>query len=86
VLALGNSTPPRHDVAGIEAWINVSIIQKLTHHTSSVIAAVALFTLVGYVVQRLMHDSLLKRAVLIFDEFVLLCLLVYFAYELFLYL
>ena len=81
------SENPSHSGFGaIEDWVNIEIIQKLTHHTSAVIAAVALFTLVGYVVQRLMHDSFLKRAVLIFDQFVLLCLLVYFAYELFLYL
>ncbi len=71
---------------GIEAWINVRIIQRLVHHTSAVVVAVALFAMVGFVMQRLMHDSIVKRAVLIFDEIVLLGLLVYFAYELFLYL
>ena len=85
MLALGDGA--KHtDATGIEAWINIRIIQRLVHHTTGVIAAVLLFALVGFVVQRLLHDSILKRAVLIFDELVLLCLLVYFAYELFIYL
>jgi uncharacterized membrane protein YGL010W len=70
-------------LSGLEAWINLRVIQRLTHHTSSVVAAVVLFWLVGFIVQRLLHDSMIKRCVLLFDEFVLLCLFVYFAYELF---
>ena len=71
---------------GLEAWINLRIIQRLAHHTSGVVAAVVLFWFVGFIVQHLMHDGPIKRCVLIFDEFVLACLFVYFAYELFLYL
>ena len=70
----------------IEDWVDIELIQKLVHHTTTVVVAVALFALVGFVVQRLMHDSIVKRAVLIVDEIVLLGLLVYFAYELFIYL
>lgn len=73
---------------GLEAWINLEVIQLLAHHTSSVIAAVALFWLVGQVIRRMLHDSVMKRAVLLLDEVVLLCIFAYFAYELlfFLYL
>jgi hypothetical protein len=71
---------------GIEEWINIEAIQLLTHHTSAVIAAVVMFWFVGFMVQRLMHDTMLRRCVLLVDEFVLLCLFVYFAYELFLFL
>jgi len=70
----------------LEDWVDIEIIQRLVHHTASVIVAVVLFALVGFVMQRLMHDSIVKRAVLIFDEVVLFALLVYFAYELFIYL
>lgn len=77
-------TPLGHPApAGLEAWINLRVIQKLTHHTSAVAAGVVLFWLVGFIVQRLLHDSTIKRCVLLVDEFVLLCLFVYFAYELF---
>jgi hypothetical protein len=74
--------------AGIAAWINLEVIQLLTHHTSGVIAAVALFWLVGWVIRRMLDDSVMKRAVLLVDEVVLLCIFAYFAYELlfFLYL
>jgi hypothetical protein len=47
---------------------------------------VALFWLVGFVTQRLMPDGTMRRCVLLVDEFVLLCLFIYFAYELFTYL
>jgi len=80
----GNSTPlgRPHPTEGLEAWINVRVIQKLTHHTSAVIVAVVLFWAVGLIIQRLMHDSFIKRWVLLIDEFVLLFLFIYFAYEL----
>lgn len=70
----------------IHDWVNVRAIQTLGHHTSTVIVAVVLFWLVGLTVQRLLHDGVIKNCVLWFDEFVLLCLFVYFAYELFTYL
>ena len=81
---LGHGPSPAPE--GLEAWINLRIIQRLAHHTSAVVAAVVLFWFLGFIVQHLMHDGPIKRAVLIFDEFVLACLFVYFAYELFLYL
>jgi hypothetical protein len=51
-----------------------------------VITAVVLFSLVSYIVQRLMHDTWIKRCVLLIDELVLLALFVYFAYEFYLFL
>jgi len=73
-------------VEGLEAWVNVRVIQELVHHTTGVIAAVVLFWAASFVMQRLMHDGPIKRCVLLLDELVLLCLFVYFAYELFVYL
>jgi hypothetical protein len=70
----------------LEGWINIRVIQRLTHHTTEVIAAVVLFSLVGFIIKRLMHDSPVKRAVLLLDELVLLCLFIYFAYELIIFL
>jgi hypothetical protein len=74
--------------AGVAGWINLEIVQLLTHHTSAVVAAVALFWLVGWVVRRMLADSIMKKAVLLLEEIVLLCIFAYFAYELlfFLYL
>jgi len=68
--------------AGVAGWINLEIIQLLTHHTSAVVAAVALFWLVGWVVRRMLADSIMKRAVLLLEEVVLFCIFAYFAYEL----
>lgn len=72
--------------AGFGAWLNLEAIQILTQHTSAVITAVVLFWLVGFVVQRLLHDTIFKKIVLWLDEFVLVCLFIYFGYELFIYL
>lgn len=73
---------------GITGWINFEAIQLLTHHTSAVVVAVLLFWFVGWLVRRMLHDSIMKRTVLLLDEFVLVCIFAYFAYELlfFLYL
>jgi uncharacterized membrane protein YGL010W len=67
---------------GITGWINFEAIQLLAHHTSAVVAAVVLFWFVGWLVRRMLHESVMKRAVLLLDELVLLCLFAYFAYEL----
>jgi hypothetical protein len=72
-----HSAPP-----GVAGWINLEVIQLLTYHTSSVVVAVVLFWLVGVVIRRMLHDSIMKRAVLLLDEVVLLCIFAYFAYEL----
>lgn len=76
-MAATHSSPP-----GVAGWINLEVIQLLTHHTSSVVVAVVLFWLVGLVIRRMLHDSIMKRAVLLLDEVVLLCIFAYFAYEL----
>jgi hypothetical protein len=65
-------------------WIHLEAIRRLVHHTSAVIATLVLFSLVGFLIQRLMHDGPIKRVVLWVDELALLGLFVYFAYELFL--
>lgn len=76
-VAVAHSAP-----AGVAGWINLEVIQLLTHHTSAVVAAVVLFWIVGWVIRRMLHDSIMKRAVLLLDEVVLLCIFAYFAYEL----
>jgi uncharacterized membrane protein YGL010W len=74
--------------SGIAGWINIEAIQLFTHHTSAIIAAVVLFSFVGWLVRQRLQDSIMKRAVLLVDELVLLCIFAYFGYELlfFLYL
>jgi threonine/homoserine/homoserine lactone efflux protein len=67
---------------GIPAWINFEVIRLITHHTSTVVAAVVLFWFVGWLVRRMLDDGIMKRAVLFLDELVLLCIFAYFAYEL----
>jgi uncharacterized membrane protein YGL010W len=84
----GAVAPSGQANAGLAQWINFEAIQLLTHHASAIIVAVVLFGLVGWLIRRLMHDSLMKRVVLVIDELVLVCIFAYFAYELifFLYL
>jgi hypothetical protein len=73
---------PRASPLGISSWLNVEAIRLLTHHTSAVIAAIVMFWFVGWLIRKLLYDSVLKRAVLLLDEVVLLCIFAYFAYEL----
>jgi hypothetical protein len=82
ILALTGSESSQETPAGIAHWLNVEAIQLLAHHTSAVIVAVVLFWFVGWLVRRLLDDSAMKRAVLVLDEVVLLCIFAYFAYEL----
>jgi hypothetical protein len=86
ILTVEHGSAPTASHGGIGDWINLEAIQLLTHHTSAVVAAVVLFWFVGFVVQHLMHEGALKRCVLLVDEFVLLGLFIYFAYQLFMYL
>lgn len=70
----------------IEDWVNLRALKIMSQHTTAVIVAVVLFWFVGFIVQRLLHEGVLRRCVLIVDEFVLLCLFIFFGYELFVYL
>jgi uncharacterized membrane protein YGL010W len=87
-MSFENVVDPQEVLVGITRWINFEAIQLLTHHTSAVVAAVILFWFVGWLVQRTLHNSIMKRIVLLLDELVLLCIFAYFVYELlfFLYL
>jgi hypothetical protein len=69
-------------ISGLADWIHVSAIQALFHHTSAVIAALIASAVLGYLVQRLLHDGPVKRAILLLDELMVFCLFLYFAYEL----
>ena len=82
LVAVIASDSSRPTAAGVTHWLNVEALQLLAHHTSAVIAAVVLFWFVGWLVRRLLHDSAMKRAVLLLDEVVLLVIFAYFAYEL----
>jgi uncharacterized membrane protein YGL010W len=81
-MSFRNVVSSREVPVGIARWINFEAIQLLAHHTSAVVAAVVLFWLVGWLVRRMLYDSVMKRAVLLLDEVVLLCIFAYFAYEL----
>ncbi len=80
-IALGSNSL-QATAAGTARWLNLEALQLFTHHASAVVAAIVLFWLVGWLVRRMLHDSIIKRAVLLLDELVLLCIFVYFAYEL----
>jgi hypothetical protein len=88
VMSLGDVAGSHQMPAGITHWINFEAIQLLSHHTSAVVAAIFMFWFVGWLIRRMLDDSIMKRVVLLLDELVLLCIFVYFAYELlfFLYL
>ena len=67
----------------LEHWLDLEAIKLLTHHTSAVVTAVLLTALVGFLVQKLLHDGFAKKCILWLDEFLIVGLFVWFAYELF---
>jgi len=81
-MSFESATAAEKSPPGIEGWINLEAIRLLSHHTSAVVAAVVLFWFVGWLIRRMLDDSIMKRAVLLLDEMVLLCIFVYFVYEL----
>ena len=82
--ALGNSGPSVD--FSIEHWINLQAIQLLVHHASSVVAAIVIFALVARLAIWLLPHGVVRKIVVVIDDVVLIGLLLYFGYEMFVYL
>jgi hypothetical protein len=65
-------------------WIDLGAIRLLSHHASAVVTAVVLTGIVGYLVQRLLHDGFAKKCIFWIDEVMIVGLFLWFAYKLFL--
>jgi hypothetical protein len=83
-LALGNLASA--DRPGIEQWINLEAIQLLVHHASAVVAAIVIFALVARLAILLLPHGMVRKIVVVIDDVVLIGLLVYFGYEMLVYL
>jgi hypothetical protein len=83
VAASNPASPDRFD---IEQWINFDAIQLLVHHASAVVAAIVIFALVARLAIWLLPHGLVRKIVVIVDDVVLIGLLVYFGWEMFVYL
>jgi len=70
----------------IEQWINFDAIQLLVHHASAVVAAIVIFAFVARLAIWLLPHGLVRKVVVIIDDVVLIGLLLYFGYEMFVYL
>ncbi len=82
--AVSNTAPS--DRFDIEQWINFDAIQLLVHHASAVVAAIVIFALVARLAIWLLPHGMVRKIVVIIDDIVLIGLLVYFGYEMFIYL
>ena len=58
----------------------------LVHHASAVIAAIVIFALVARLAIWLLPHGLVRKVVVVIDDVVLIGLLLYFGYEMFVYL
>jgi hypothetical protein len=85
-LTFAVSNPEAPDRFDIEQWINFDAIQLLVHHASAVVAAIVIFALVARLAIWLLPHGLVRKVVVIIDDVVLIGLLVYFGYEMFVYL
>ena len=74
------------DRSGIEQWINFEAIQLLVHHASAVVAAIVIFALVARLAIWLLPHGLVRQIVVIIDDVVLITLLLYFGWEMLIYL
>src|SRR6202030_538162 len=74
------------DRFGIEQWINFEAIQLLVHHASAVVAAIVIFALVARLAIWLLPHGLVRQIVVIIDDVVLITLLLYFGWEMLIYL
>jgi hypothetical protein len=83
-VAANNPTSP--DRFDIEEWINFDAIQLLIHHASAVVAAIVIFALVARLAIWLLPHGLVRKIVVVIDDVVLIGLLVYFGWEMFVYL
>jgi hypothetical protein len=68
-------------LGGIEQWVDIEILQKLVRHSTTVVAAVLMFWLVGILLRRMLHEGYFKRIVILIDEFVLFALLAFLGWE-----
>lgn len=66
--------------------MNLEAIQLLVHHASAVVAAIIIFALVARLAIWLLPHGFVRKVVVIIDDFVLIGLLLYFGYEMFVYL
>ena len=85
-LTVAASNPASADRFDIEQWINFDAIQLLIHHASAVVAAIVIFALVARLAIWLLPHGLVRKIVVIIDDVVLIGLLVYFGWEMFVYL
>jgi uncharacterized membrane protein len=58
----------------------------LVHHASAVVAAIVIFALVARLAIWLLPHGLVRKIVVVIDDVVLIGLLLYFGYEMFVYL
>lgn len=70
----------------IEQWVNFDAIQLLVHHASAVVAAIVIFAFVARLAIWLLPHGVVRKIVVVIDDVVLIGLLLYFGYEMFVYL
>jgi len=70
----------------IEHWINIEAIQLLVHHASAVIAAIMIFAFVARLAIWLLPHGLVRKIVVVIDDIVLIGLLMYFGWDMLVYL
>jgi hypothetical protein len=62
------------------------VIQLLVHHASAVVAAIVIFALVARLAIWLLPHGFVRKVVVVIDDVVLIGLLLYFGYEMLIYL
>jgi hypothetical protein len=77
---------PIENLWAIEHWINIEAVQLLVHHASAVVAAIVIFAFVARLAIWMLPHGLVRKVVVIIDDVVLILLLVYFGWDMLVYL
>jgi hypothetical protein len=77
---------PIENLWAIEHWINLEAVQLLAHHASAVIAAIVIFAFVARLAIWLLPHGVVREVVVVIDDIVLILLLVYFGWDMLVYL
>ena len=72
---------PNQETHQWSAWIDIPSLQILCKHASGVLVALLLFWVIGLCLKWTLRDGVLREMVVVVDEFVLVGLLLWFAFQ-----
>src|SRR5271170_2041437 len=79
LLSLEETEPLSHEIG---EWVHLQAIQALVFHATAVLTTLLLTAVTGFMIQRVMHEGLIKRIVILIDQIAAALLILFFVAEL----